>query len=400
MSTTAPLTIIIATYYFYPDKTPRAFRAFELAKELAKQGHRITVITRQNIHNLPSRENNDGFTVHRIPSGFLLNKSQNLAASPVTGGSWLKKKVQRLILEAAKLIYLGGRSFEFAFTLSRHFRQNPAKADIVISIGLPVSTHLGVTTAIKKAWLKTTIAIADYGDPYTYNAESGSYRFHKYIEKPMLRWFDHISVPHEHAIPAFLPLVAKEKVRVIPQGYPVKNVRIASYVKHNIPTFAYAGIFYRLLRHPGILFDYLCTLERHFKFVLYTDTSNTSSMALIAPYITRLGKKLEIRPQIPREDCIYELSRYDFLINISNTDSAQVPSKLVDYALTRRPVFHLTQTQMDKNLLNQFLDGNYANETGPKADLNRFDIETVSRQFLSLAAEKLAVPVEAPAIAS
>lgn len=37
--------ILIVTKFFHPDITPRAFRAFELAKEFWRQGHNVTVMT-------------------------------------------------------------------------------------------------------------------------------------------------------------------------------------------------------------------------------------------------------------------------------------------------------------------------------------------------------------------
>lgn len=43
--------ILIVTRFFYPDITPRAFRAFELAKEFALQGHEVTVLTTERNYN-------------------------------------------------------------------------------------------------------------------------------------------------------------------------------------------------------------------------------------------------------------------------------------------------------------------------------------------------------------
>ena len=37
--------ILIVTRSFYPMNSPRSFRATELAKELARQGHDVTVLT-------------------------------------------------------------------------------------------------------------------------------------------------------------------------------------------------------------------------------------------------------------------------------------------------------------------------------------------------------------------
>ena len=44
--------ILIISKFFYPANTPRSFRTTELAIELAKQGHDVTVLTpKLEIHN-------------------------------------------------------------------------------------------------------------------------------------------------------------------------------------------------------------------------------------------------------------------------------------------------------------------------------------------------------------
>ena len=42
------MKILMIAYYFYPDITPRSFRAFELAKEFSRQGHSVTIILPQS----------------------------------------------------------------------------------------------------------------------------------------------------------------------------------------------------------------------------------------------------------------------------------------------------------------------------------------------------------------
>ena len=59
-------------------------------------------------------------------------------------------------------------------------------------------------------------------------------------------------------------------------------------------------------------------------------------------YKEKLGERLDVRSYIQRESLIRELSHCDFLINIKNESSVQSPSKLIDYALTHRPILTIT----------------------------------------------------------
>ncbi len=55
--------ILIATKFFNPDITPRAFRAFELAKEFARRGHLVTVLTEKRDFNYTNIELKNNFKV-------------------------------------------------------------------------------------------------------------------------------------------------------------------------------------------------------------------------------------------------------------------------------------------------------------------------------------------------
>ena len=43
-----PKTILVVSSAFYPENSPRSFRTTELVKELARQGHQVTLYTLKN----------------------------------------------------------------------------------------------------------------------------------------------------------------------------------------------------------------------------------------------------------------------------------------------------------------------------------------------------------------
>src|SRR5690606_36615775 len=127
-----------------------------------------------------------------------------------------------------------------------------------------------------------------------------------------------IVIPSEKAIKSYLKIKSHDKIKVIPQGFDFKEIILSEYLPNEIPTFAYAGVFYKKIRNPTFFFDYLSKLDMNFKFVLYTSFLNSDSMDIVNKYKPILGDKLEIYFNIPRLKLITELSKMDFLINIDN----------------------------------------------------------------------------------
>ena len=72
----------------------------------------------------------------------------------------------------------------------------------------------------------------------------------------------------------------------------------------------------------------------------------------------------------------------DFLVNIDNNTGTQLPSKLIDYAISGRPVFNVT-AETDFSILRDFLDGDYRAkmQLAPPDD---YDIKNVAANFLKL----------------
>ena len=97
-----------------------------------------------------------------------------------------------------------------------------------------------------------------------------------------------------------------------------------------------------------------------------------------------MGEKLVVRDMIPRLKCIRELIKNEFLINIENMTSTQIPSKLLDYSLTGRPILSFKQNEIPKQKFEAFLNGIYDGEL--KIDVTQFDIKNISDKFIKMIA--------------
>ena len=147
--------------------------------------------------------------------------------------------------------------------------------------------------------------------------------------------------------------------------------------KSDKPVFAYAGGFIPGKRDPGALLRFLTESKADFQFIVYTNMAE-----MLGPYKETLGEKLIIRDYIPRDELLLVLAGMDFLVNIDNNTGTQLPSKLIDYAITGRPVFNIT-AETDFSVLQEFLDGNYSGkmQLAPPDD---YDIRNVASNFMQL----------------
>lgn len=360
--------ILIVCRTFFPVITPRAFRATELAKELALQGHEVVVVTpKDKIHEQFAKENNIRFVdlgkmKWKVPSfgnkgfGYILTRTA--------------VRLLQLSIEYPDL--------ELVFKLRKVLRTLHG-FDLLISVAVPYPIHWGVAsiwtskTKIAKTW------VADCGDPYM-GERTDTFRkwfYFKYVEKWFMRKANFISIPIESAKEAYYTEFHK-KIKVIPQGFKFDKTVVADVLPTNtIPHFAYAGGFIPGIRDPRAFLDYLSVIESDFRFYIYTNQFD-----IITPYIDTLKDKLVINNYIPRELLLKELTKMDFLVNFDNNIGIQLPSKLIDYSIVNRPVLNIKRV-FDKSIVRNFLQGDYTDRM-LLGDLTEYKIENVAKRFLEL----------------
>jgi hypothetical protein len=356
--------ILIVSRAFYPIIAPRAFRATELAKEFARQGHEVVALIHMNSYDYSE-----------------FSKKYNIRIRDFVKGKWfdIPKKNGRFFS-----LLKGCLKYFFIFpdiqlvNLIRKALLKENGYDLLISVAIPYPVHWGVAMAIKKNSNLTKIWVADCGDPFMGNKEQKiQYPFYfKLVEKWFCNKPNFIAVPIKAAINAY-PKGCRKKIRIIPQGFRFEKKNNV-IVNNEIPTFAYAGTLKKNIRDPRNFLDFLINQRIDFKFVVHT-----RDVSFFLPYISKLRQKMEIHDYIPREKLLEKMKRMDFLVNFENREKIQRPSKLIDYALTHRPILNINSTNTDWKVAKEFLNGNYHNSLKIQ-NLSQFKIQNVSKQFLYL----------------
>ena len=374
------MKIAILTAVFHPELHPRAFRAYELAKEYAIQGHDVEVFLLTRIKGFDyeqlSQELHIKITILPLYTRELGAENIFQQTNPLL--RWIHWGY-RWLLE----YLLAGNLFAYSTRIAECLKHEMQQKDMVIALSTPFMNLLGLAKYVRahKAQSKTTY-IADSGDPFYYSQQTKRALYFKWVEKWVYRHFDYLSIPTSDAIPAYAPLIPKEKIQIIPQAFNMRDVHLSPAPTSDIPTFAYAGVFYQDIRNPEFLFKHLCTLTEDFRFHVYLRHRDPHITSVLDKYQKQLGEKLIIYYSVKRTDLLYRLSECHFLINISNTTSTQLPSKLIDYGITKRPVYSFDKQSFNPQVFAAFMHGDYTHAM--PIDIRPYDIEVVTKQFLEL----------------
>ena len=199
-------------------------------------------------------------------------------------------------------------------------------------------------------------------------------------EKRALKIFDYVTVRLEAVIPAFAHYKERDKIKVVSQGYDFGQISLPEYHKNPVPTFAFAGRFYRHIRNPYQFFEYLRNLSGAFKFYLYLDKD---SQKMVEPYLQDIKDKVQVHDFVPREVLLPKLAKMDFLLNFVNAGRPhQLPSKIIDYAFTGRPILNISCEQFKAETFKNFLQGRY--EEALQVNWQQHDIRVIADKFLAL----------------
>lgn len=364
--------ILLVSNGFYPEISPRSYRATELAKEFCRQGHEVTLVSKFRDHDYFEFINKYGI-IFKMWGKSRFPSVHDFKHKPF---SFFSRFLTRTLLTLFEY-----PAIEEMFSVRKILKRETGY-DIMISFAVPYPVHWGVAWSRSNKHTIADIWVADCGDPYMGDVLD-SFRkpfYFGYLEKWFCRKTDFITVPIESAKPGYY-LEFHPKIKVIPQGFEFNLV--GDKAKHPVkpendaPTFAYAGGFLPGARDPRPLLIYLTELDLPFKFLVFTAKPN-----LLNEFRDKLKDKLFVYDYIPREELLVVLKKMDFLVNFDNNTTRNSPSKLIDYAIVNRPVLNIKQDFSPEDLL-AFIKGDYRNQM-ELPDIEKYHIRNVSMRFLEL----------------
>ena len=373
------LKILLISRWHYPAANPRAFRTTELLRELALRDYEVTAILPGFSRNIPPN-------VDVRYAG--IGEDGGCSSSRRTAHSQRIKTALIAVARKLSLYFLGDtpKGVVYGLKLLKILPELLAanKYDAVISISYPFYCHIATAFCKNKSHGKP-VFIADCGDP-VYATPAASNAFYiKWLEGMVLRCFDYVAVPVAEAKAAYRGYGIEDRLVVIPQGFRLLDIDEKSYKPNGVPTFCFAGVFYEKIRNPIYFLEYLSSLDREFKFIVYL-LPDAFSIQVLQKYKATLKDRLEIRAPLPREELIHAMSHMDFVVNIDNENSAQKPSKLIDYAMSKRPIVSFNSRSFAPKVFEAFMDGDYSQQK--QVNISQYDIRNVADSFAGLFGKK------------
>lgn len=365
--------ILIIANGFYPEQSPRAFRATELAKEFCRQGHHVTVMATQkeNIQSLLKE-----YPIRFINLGELKWKIPNVNKFGKAGAMYNKalNRLMPLLLEYPKM--------EIFYKVRKKLKSEKDNYDVLISIAVPYPIHWGVAASWsqKKEDNIAPLWIADCGDPYCIQ-ENDTFQppfYFKWIERWFMRKADFISVPTDTSYKGYFPEF-HPKLKVIPQGFRFEDINRQEIINDGVVRFGYGGSFALRRRDPKELLEFLTNLDKSVLFEFHVFTKNPN---FVQRYASK-DSRIKLHPAVSRTQFLETLSTFHFVVNLANFGTAQTPSKLIDYAIIGKPILQIDPEHLDINVVLQFLNGTYENQIIIERP-ERYRIENVVKQFLAL----------------
>lgn len=359
------MKLLLITYSYTPDFTPRAFRWSAVVGELVARGHEVHVLCASPVLG---RAEAPGPVIHRVKD-WLLNGSKRVTAGasankvPARGAviAMARKLVRQCVRMVWRGLYWPDHACGWVIPALRKALALDAETsfDWIISSSHPFSGHLvGLllkTKATNARWL------VDISDPFALMKEPSPYNrllygwLSNWVEGRVVAGADAISVTTESTRKLYIDHfhLDARSVTVIPPLLSLPAAPAPTPCTDRTLRIVFVGTLYRRLRSPTFLLACAATLKRaypdmplevHFygalndcgdQLAAYTD--------IVAPFVFAHGLVDRVAVQQAMVDA-------DVLVNIGNDSEAQLASKIVEYMAVGRPILNIISIEKDTSV--------------------------------------------------
>lgn len=346
------MNILIISHSFYPSSEPRANRWTEIAKNFQKNGHQVKVITSSSSSKLLKTFNIQGIEVQEVYDP-LYRYTKNVLKIPINNAS---KDYINPVKFISKFIYKF-KWPDYAFLwipFGVYYGTkliNGNNFDLIISVSNPFSSHI-IALLLKK---KNSLWIADYGDPFSFekiypsNNQKLYNKLNSYVEKIVIRKSNYVTLTNENVKQKFLNFFNSNKYIIIPPFFNKintinNNVYNCRYLEHDKINIVYSGSLYSKIRNPLKFVEFIkkVNLKLEKKIVIHF-FGNIGDCYFLHHY----SNFVKIHGGVSLSELILINKKSNFLLNIGNSTTYQLPSKIFEYMITQKPILNLIYDSND-----------------------------------------------------
>lgn len=356
------MKLLIVTYSYTPDLTPRAFRWSAVAAHLAARGHEVHVLC-ASVPD-PGIPHN-GATVHRVRD-WLLNGSgrvvegggQEHAAASAGICDTLRRAVRKAVRALWRNLHWPdyGCGWVLPTLAAARVLQAEHRFDWVISSSHPFTSHL-VALLLKTKTAKTRWFV-DISDPYSPLKEPSPYNRTLYnwlsriVENRVIAQADAISVTTDGTAglyARYFPLSCG-KTWVIPPLLSLPAIPARTRSDDGVLRLVFVGTLYRKLRSPRYLLSCFAALQtafpnRRMELHFYGAVNDCGEVLAARPLGVR--STVHVHGLVARKTVLQAMVDADVLVNIGNDSETQLASKVVEYMAVGRPILNIISKAQD-----------------------------------------------------
>ncbi|MDD3722829.1 MAG: hypothetical protein PHW92_10165 [Lutibacter sp.] len=228
----------------------------------------------------------------------------------------------------------------------------------IISISFPY-VNLEIGLAIKSNNPNLRLLVYEL-DPYAYNEllrwPKLLFLYRWYKEKTIFKFSDKIFLTKELNILYRNNIYKRFEHKFVEFGIPMLDVLPNELVdKSNKECrIVYTGALSKKFRDPSFMLKLFSIIKDQGKWTLHIYGADRNSIDDI--YIDKFKDKLFLYDKVPRSEVPNILKEASILLNISNNNTSQLPSKLLDYIGFRKPIinFYTKENDLCNNYLRKY----------------------------------------------
>ncbi|MGK0365635.1 MAG: glycosyltransferase involved in cell wall biosynthesis [Saprospiraceae bacterium] len=363
------MKILILSPYYFPYINPRAHRWTSIAEYWVQQGHEIHVVCSKN-KNYPSTQIINKVHIHRTGFNSLKEILYHFSKSETKRGEAGQKKantgkkgsiLQWINDKILRKLYFPDDAFMWYIPAKKLTRRllKEGKFDLLISSSVPFTTHLVALNAQKNypklKW------IADTGDPFAFQPlhPLNNYllygKLNKRLEQRVVRRADFVTLTNEGARKLYVDIfpTQEHKFKIIHPLYHAPNHEPSTVnCPSSIVKIGYFGSFFKNIREPFPMLqfwanflekypEYQSNLELHFFGNIF------DNFLIDFSSFPSFKKHIFIHGMLSKEEVAQKMQNMNFLQNVGNKTTFQLPSKATDYLATGKPIINFCSTIED-----------------------------------------------------
>ncbi|MFH1755309.1 MAG: glycosyltransferase [Candidatus Latescibacterota bacterium] len=375
------MKVLIISNVYYPTVSPRAIRWSHIAEQWARNGHDVDVIT-SGKPGLAVMEQVNGVAVHRAGSAMSeqwkerfkesanslsLGGAGNAAGNSIQGGSnprkwcvallsWIRRLTWKKLWwpDSSCLWYFPARKKAAVLCARRSY-------DALVTVSLPFTGHL-IGLYVKKRFAACRW-VADSGDPFCFLDKPDANNRRLYdkknysYEKKIFREADAVTVTTAETSQRYAAIFPdyRSKLHVIPPLLALSKEREATnpfFPVNKAIRLVYVGRLYRDNRNPDFLLELFQEILAHKfdgKLELHILGSVNDCADIVDAYKLKYNNNLYLYGSVAHRAALQAMTEADILVNIGNANSYQLPSKVVEYARTGKPIVNLAIHKKDSS---------------------------------------------------